>query len=471
MDNESKKPNHLKQYVAAFIASLGGFATGTMLGWSAPVESRLLAQEEVALTSSQFAWAVSFLNLGGALMSIPVGLAVKPFGARNTLLLFTIPALIGWILIIWFQNVGMLLTGRLFIGFGAASFSMTVPIYIGEIASKEIRGTVGSFFQQMVNLGILYAFSLGMALSVFQLSMLCGMVLIVYGVLFFFMPNTPTHLVLQNNEPEAMATIKWLRGSHVDAMGEIGDIYSEQLLMHSVDADSECRGSVWNSLRKPASIRALIITQGLMFFMMSCGINPILFYATSIFQAANVAIEPEVATIILGGMQILGTLFASLVLDRVGRRVLLLASGVVMFASVLTLGIYLMLLARDPDQVAALGWLPILALSLYVTLFSVGFGPIPFMMLGEIFATNVKGPASALANINSNIFSFTVSQLFPLAREAIGSGLTFVIFAVFCFLAVVFVFIFVPETKGMSLNEIQVMLTRSRGFIVGRINK
>lgn len=197
----------------------------------------------------------------------------------------------------------------------------------------------------------------------------------------------------------------------------------------------------------------------------------ILFHAPLWHQAANVAIEPEVATIILGGMQILGTLFASLMLDRVGRRVLLLASGTAMFASVLTLGIYLQLLSNAPDQVSALGWLPILALSLYVTMFSVGFGPIPFLMLGEIFANDVKGPASALANINSNIFSFAVSQLFSLAREAIGSGLTFVIFAAFCFLAVVFVALFVPETKGKSLNEVQVMLASSKGFIVGKTNK
>lgn len=93
----------------------------------------------------------------------------------------------------------MLLVGRLFVGFGAGTFCMIVPIYNGEIASKEIRGTVGSFFQQMVNLGILYAFALGMALTVFQLSILCGIILIVYGALFFFMPNTPTHLVSLEN--------------------------------------------------------------------------------------------------------------------------------------------------------------------------------------------------------------------------------------------------------------------------------
>lgn len=101
----------------------------------------------------------------------------------------------GWICIIWANNVVMLLAGRTLTGFGAGAFCMVVPIYIGEIASKEIRGTVGSFFQQMINLGIVATYALGLILDVFWLSVACGVVPIVYGVLFFFMPNTPTYLV------------------------------------------------------------------------------------------------------------------------------------------------------------------------------------------------------------------------------------------------------------------------------------
>lgn len=89
----------------------------------------------------------------------------------------------------------MLLVGRLFTGFGAGAFCMVIPIYLGEMASTEIRGTVGSFFQQMINLGILYVYVLGMAVDVFRLGVLCALVPIVYGVLFVFMPNTPTYLV------------------------------------------------------------------------------------------------------------------------------------------------------------------------------------------------------------------------------------------------------------------------------------
>lgn len=101
----------------------------------------------------------------------------------------------GWALILAASSVTMLLVGRLFTGFGAGAFCMVIPIYIGEMASAEIRGTVGSFFQQMINLGILYVYALGMAVDVFWLGVLCALIPIIYEVLFVFMPNTPTYLV------------------------------------------------------------------------------------------------------------------------------------------------------------------------------------------------------------------------------------------------------------------------------------
>lgn len=470
------KAHYRKQYLAAVIAALGAFSIGTIFGWSAPVELGLLDREEAGfeIRESQFAWVVSLMSLGGAVISLPAGLIVPTLGARNTLLLFVLPTMLGWICIIWANNVVMLLAGRTLTGFGAGAFCMVVPIYIGEIASKEIRGTVGSFFQQMINLGIVTTYALGLILDVFWLSVACGVVPIVYGVLFFFMPNTPTYLVHQGQESNAIAAIKWLRGIHADVTTEINEIRSQQQRKPATvvaddngnDIDGYGKWSSWKLFRQPATVRALIIMLGIMFFMQASGVNAVLFYSTSIFQAANAVVEPELATIIIGSIQVFGTLLSSLVVDRLGRRVLLLTSGSAMCIGVLTLGVYFLVLSNDDptNQVTAdgasnqTGWIPIVALCLYVTLFAVGFGPVPWLLLGEIFASEVKGPASALANMTSFAMSFVLSLVFPLVRQAIGSGPMFIIFSVFCALAVVFVALVVPETKGKSLNEIQSML-------------
>ncbi|XP_029708512.2 facilitated trehalose transporter Tret1 isoform X2 [Aedes albopictus] len=470
------KAHYRKQYLAAVIAALGAFSIGTIFGWSAPVELGLLDHEEAGfeIRESQFAWVVSLMSLGGAVISLPAGLIVPTLGARNTLLLFVLPTMLGWICIIWANNVVMLLAGRTLTGFGAGAFCMVVPIYIGEIASKEIRGTVGSFFQQMINLGIVATYALGLILDVFWLSVACGVVPIVYGVLFFFMPNTPTYLVHQGQESNAIAAIKWLRGIHADVTTEINEIRSQQQRKPATvvadddgnDIDGHGKWPSWKLFRQPATVRALIIMLGIMFFMQASGVNAVLFYSTSIFQAANAVVEPELATIIIGSIQVFGTLLSSLVVDRLGRRVLLLTSGSAMCIGVLTLGVYFLVLSNDDprNQVTAdgasnqTGWIPIVALCLYVTLFAVGFGPVPWLLLGEIFASEVKGPASALANMTSFAMSFVLSLVFPLVRQAIGSGPMFIIFSVFCALAVVFVALVVPETKGKSLNEIQSML-------------
>ncbi|XP_055605553.1 facilitated trehalose transporter Tret1-2 homolog [Uranotaenia lowii] len=351
------------------------------------------------------------------------------------------------------------------------------------MASKEIRGTVGSFFQQMINLGILYAYGLAALLNTFQLSVLCGLVPVVFGVLFFFMPDSPTHLVLQINERKAVEAIKWLRGPKFDATKEVNEIralqqsvtaaaqqqrnQSEEL--HPSSSDHQCqlpfdkRSSgccCCESFTHPATVRALAIMLGLMFLLQMSGFSSLLFYSTSIFGEVQVTIDPELATIIAGAMQVPGTLMSSLVVDRVGRRMLLLASGSIMFVSFLVLGVYLLLLSRD--QVDELGWLPLTTLSLYVTFYSLGFGPIPWLMLGELFSPDVKGPASSLANMTNFAMSFAMARLFPELRDAVGIGTTLIIFAGCCLLAVVFVALLVPETNGKSLNEIQRMLAGSQ---------
>nr|XP_029708967.1 facilitated trehalose transporter Tret1-like [Aedes albopictus] len=177
----------------------------------------------------------------------------------------------------------------------------------------------------------------------------------------------------------------------------------------------------------------------------------------------NAVVEPELATIIIGSIQVFGTLLSSLVVDRLGRRVLLLTSGSAMCIGVTADG--------ASNQT---GWIPIVALCLYVTLFAVGFGPVPWLLLGEIFASEVKGPASALANMTSFAMSFVLSLVFPLVRQAIGSGPMFIIFSVFCALAVVFVALVVPETKVCILFQVSHQMdhhTTRRRFGLERVTR
>lgn len=134
-------------------------------------------------------WVGSSLNLGAASMCIPIGVIINVLGRKNSMLALVAPFLIGWALLIWASHISMLIIGRVFIGISCGGFCVAAPLFIGEIAEKDIRGTLGSFFQLMITIGILFVYAVGAGVSVKWLSIICGIIPIVFAVIFFFMPG------------------------------------------------------------------------------------------------------------------------------------------------------------------------------------------------------------------------------------------------------------------------------------------
>jgi MFS family permease len=175
-------------------------------------------------------------------------------------------------------------------------------------------------------------------------------------------------------------------------------------------------------------------------------------------QAANSGIAPEVATIIIGVMQVVSCFISTLVVDKLGRRILLLASVGVMSICTILLGLYFFLADRDPANVENISWLPIVSLCFFIVMFSIGFGPIPWLMVGELFAPDVKSIAGPAAGTTNWLLAFIVTKTFNNLRDAMGIGPTFWLFSAISLVGVAFVFFIVPETKGKSLSDIQKML-------------
>lgn len=167
--------------------------SGAALGWTSPANPKLENGTEerynFTLTEEQLSWVGSSLNLGAAGVCIPIGILLNIIGRKWSMLSLIIPFTIGWGLIIWAQNLTMLITGRVFIGIAGGAFCVASPVYIGEIAQKEIRGTLGSYFQLMITIGILFVYAVGAGVNVFTLSIICGIIPLVFGAIFFFMPG------------------------------------------------------------------------------------------------------------------------------------------------------------------------------------------------------------------------------------------------------------------------------------------
>jgi MFS family permease len=157
-------------------------------------------------------------------------------------------------------------------------------------------------------------------------------------------------------------------------------------------------------------------------------------------------------------MQVVATFVASLVVDKLGRRILLLASVSVMSLCTILLGLYFYLNDQDASNVENIGWLPIVSLCLFIVMFSIGFGPVPWLMVGELFASDVKSVAGPIAGTLNWLLAFIVTKTFINLRDAMGIGPTFWLFSAISIVGVFFVFFIVPETKGKSLADIQKML-------------
>ncbi|XP_077297723.1 solute carrier family 2 member nebulosa isoform X2 [Arctopsyche grandis] len=448
----------LPQYLAAMAATLGALAAGAMLGWSSPAEPRLTNGEYgFPVSKDQNAWIGSLTTLGAACVCIPIGILMDKIGRKLAMLLLVLPFTLGWLLIILATNVDMLYAGRFFIGVAGGAFCVTAPTYTSEIAQDDIRGALGSMFQLMITIGILFTYVVGSYVEVYIMSILCLAIPIIFGIVFFFMPETPYFLVNCGKIEEAKKSLIWLRGAEYDSDTELSQIKEK------VEESRNNPVSFKQAFSKRSAILAFVICMSLMLFQQFSGINAVIFNVTTIFKSASDAIPEDIATIIIGVVQVVATFLSTLIVDKLGRRVLLLLSAIVMAICDILLGVFFYLKetnGADDETVQSISWLPLASLIIFIAAFSLGFGPIPWLVSGELCTPNIKAFVSSTAGTFNWLLAFVVTRTFVSMQSGLGEGGAFWLFAGFTVVGVVFVFFVIPETKGKSIDEIQNILNR-----------
>lgn len=449
------KARKVPQYVAGLASTLGALAAGMVLGWTSPAGENgieLDKQYNIRIDDEQFAWIGSIFNLGAAAICVPIGIICDKIGRKKAMLLLTIPFTIGWLLIIFSSSVKMFYIGRFILGVSGGAFCVTAPMYTAEIAESSIRGTLGSYFQLMLTVGILMTYTLGTFMSMRVLSIVSAIVPLVFCAVFIMMPETPVYLLKKGQINSARSSYRWLRGSTYD-------IEPEMTAQNEALAEANRNTiSFLSAIKTKAARRGLIIAFGLMTVQQLSGVNAIIFYSGKIFKSAGANMDPNLQTVIVGIMQVVAVFISTLIVDRLGRRVLLLVSSAFMCISAFTMGFYFNLQSNGTD-VSSISWVPLVAICLFIVLFSIGFGPIPWMMMGEIFSPQIKGIAGSSACLFNWIMAFFVTKFYSNFESSFGSDRTFWIFSFICALGFVFVFLIVPETKGKTLEEIQCELS------------
>lgn len=454
------------QYIASGIVNLGAFAAGVCVSWSSstlPLFTRVseissvpndgiqgmmnvTMHHKLQMTEHEASWAASLLCMGAVWGAIPAGLISEYFGRKKTLLYLALPLLVSWLLIASSPNVYGLYVGRFVSGVAMGAFSVAIPPYVADIAESQILPALANFYHVMFSGGILFGYIIGMVQSASWISVLCTSLPVAFFVAFLFLPESPIYLMSQGKTNEAKTALRYFRGIDNDVDGEIKQI-KEYLRSYARN-----KVNFQHLLQNRATVKAFVVSFGLMIFQQIGGIFPILFYAERIFKTFSLSMNPPGAAIILGFCLVSSTYFSTLLLRLIRRRALLILSFISMSLSVGSLAVFYNLKAPN---LSTNTWVPLFTLCAFVSTYAAGVGPIPWLMLREIFPSNVTRRATAITAGFHWFLAFLVTKLYQNMIDMVRPGWVLSHFAITCLFGALFVYFVVPETKDRSLQEIQ----------------
>lgn len=442
------------QVLAAISVSLGSMVVGYAQGYTSPALVSMNATDStLRVTLQEASWIGSLMPLAALIGGMAGGPLIETIGRRATILATAVPFILSFLLIAFAVNVPMVLAGRSISGFCVGIASLALPVYLGETIQPEVRGTLGLVPTTFGNFGILLSFVAGTFLDWSMMALFGACIPVPFLVCMFLIPETPRWFISKNKNKQARSALQWLRGKHSDVSHEFSEI--EKLNSDSEKDDSSNRVTelFQRRYRKP-----LLISIGLMFFQQLSGINAVIFYTVNIFQAAGSTIDENLSTIVVGIVNLLSTFIATVLIDRLGRKILLYISSVSMTTTLFILATFFYFKMMGYN-VEPFGFLPLLSFAVYIVGFSIGFGPVPWLMMGEILPAKIRGSAASLVTAFNWSCTFVVTKTFVDFSNLMGFHGTFWAFSCITFASLFFVIFFVPETQGKSLEDIERNLT------------
>ncbi|KAM9811146.1 solute carrier family 2, facilitated glucose transporter member 8 [Neosynchiropus ocellatus] len=461
------KVRNSRLYLATLVSVLGPMSFGFVLGYSSPAIPELtrISNPALRLNEVEASWFGSVVTLGAAAGGLLGGWMVEKAGRKLSLMFCSLPFVFGFTLIIAAQRLWMFYLGRVLTGLASGVTSLVVPLYISEMAHERVRGTLGSCVQLMVVLGIMGVYLAGLFLDWRWLAIVCCLPPTLLMVCMCFMPESPRFLLSQGKRREAEEALLFLRGPDAPVEWECGRIE---------DACEE-QGSSFqvSDLKDPGVYKPLLIGIMLMMFQQLTGINAVMFYAENIFQQAHFQ-QSGLASVIVGLIQVVFTAVAALIMDKAGRKLLLVISGVAMAISTTAFGVYFYLMTKPlhagssaqllaPETNGDLAWLALASMCVFIMGFALGWGPIPWLVMSEIFPVKVRGFASAICVLTNWTMAFIITKTFQDMMTTMTSAGTFWLFASTCVANVVFTVVFIPETKGRTLEQIEAIFRGTSG--------
>lgn len=454
------------QYVATFCLNLLSISYGICCGWTSPSLPLLQSQDSPLpggpITSEEASWIGAFLCVGGFTGNIISGCMADRFGRKLTACLAAIPQIIAWVLVIVAKNVYYLMGMRFLLGFSGGVCFMIIPTFIAEVAEDRIRGMLGSTLVFTCNLGILLMYILGDCLPydlipwlllVFPLAFLAG---------FLFIPDTPYYLMKNNDFTESENSLRFYRGYPVKAEYVSTEFKMELVKLKDSLSDDKCTPQdtkiTFQDLASNHARKAFLIGISLMALNQFCGCFSMLNYTASIFSESGSTLSANLSAIVIGSIQMVGSYFSTVFVERAGRKLLLIISavGITIGQAIFAGFSYAKSLGYN---VESFDWLPLVCFSFSIFIGSVGVLTLPFLVLAEVMPQKIKGFAISFCMGILWIFAFVAIKYFSTLFDVLGMHGTMMLFSLCSLAGALFVAFAVPETKGKSLDAIAKLMS------------
>ncbi|KAI8378022.1 general substrate transporter [Radiomyces spectabilis] len=462
-------------YVVCLYAAIGGFCfgydTGVVSGvlTMKPFAQTMRGKEELnALEKGTITGLLLAGCFVGSLLAAP---SAEMLSRKRTILLGCLVFILGAALQCGANGYAMMVTGRAVAGLGIGALSMIVPLYQSELAPKNIRGRLISLQQLMITAGLMVAFWVGAGTERIASDLswrlplgiqIIPAVILCLGVLF--LPFSPRWLVSKGRHEEALDVLAKLHahGNKEDAyvVSEYNDICQQVELERSVAVTS------YLDLFKGTVRRRLVLGILVQVFQQFTGINSIMYYAPTIFKQAG--IPENSATLIASGVQgvlnMLATIPAVLYLDRLGRRLTMITGALWMAVAMLLCGIVMAATGHvsynsdsganeiDMSGNKSASYFSIVMIYFFVAGFAYSWGPVGWVYPAEIYPLNIRAKGTSITTAANWLMNFVISEIVPIMLSTITWG-TYIFFGCCCFVMAACVFLFFPETKGKSLEE------------------
>ncbi|KAH7099832.1 general substrate transporter [Auriculariales sp. MPI-PUGE-AT-0066] len=457
-------------FALAVFASLGGLLYGYNQGVFSSVlgmHSFNVRMAEVVndsgLKGKVIRWFVAVLELGAWVGVLASGPLADIISRKRTIVLAVIVFIIGAIIQTCAMAPDSIFAGRFIVGLGVGSLSFVVPLYNAELSPPEVRGSLVALQQLSITAGIMISFWIdygtnfiggtgeGQKEVAWRLPLALQIVpALILGIGTFFLPYSPRWLVNQGRDDEALAVLAKAR-----RLPDTNDLVQIEFLEIRAEYlfEKETSEAKWPQYQ--AVLFRRVATGAItMFFQQWTGINAILYYAPSIFKALGLEGNALslLATGVVGIVMFLATIPATLWIDKIGRKPILISGAFAMGACHFIVAALIGQFRDSWETHRAAGWVACVFVWLFAIAFGYSWGPAAWILISEIFPLSVRGKGMSVAASSNWMNNFIVGQVTPSMLDAMPYG-TFIFFGMFSTLGGVFIWFLCPETKGLSLEE------------------